>query len=112
MRTSAFLVAVAFLFAGCGDPTTIIDRAADRVQRVADRVASIADSHESLYSAMLRCDENLCDILDSVTDVSSAQAASPRMESEIKRYRGLAQRFLALGAPSDDEWKRIANQYA
>ena len=63
--------------------------------------------HEALQDDAMAMLNELCDILDGVTDDASAQAAVPKIEKLGARMKELGERAKALGTPPKEEEERL-----
>ncbi len=67
-------------------------------------------SHESLTDEMVTSTEEIADVLETVTDKASAEAAKPRLEAIAKKMKDTLERRKALGEPDAAEQQAIAEK--
>jgi hypothetical protein len=67
--------------------------------------------HEAFFDEMLVLDNELMDLLDTVTDDFSAEQARPKLDKLMERYKEHVPKIKTLGEQSPEEWERLGKKY-
>jgi hypothetical protein len=70
-----------------------------------------SDPHERVIEDAIDCWEKTIEILVTVTDKASAEAAKPKLEAIEKRIRTLAKQEDEVGKPDEAKRKALAGKY-
>lgn len=74
-------------------------------------VGGCKSAHEAVAADSIALMNELCDVMEGVTDDASAQAAVPKIENLGARMKELVDRFNAAGTPDQAEAQRLMEKY-